>query len=220
MLFTKSGGGGGGSNCIGGGSPRISGEGIQGTYGGDWGDKCGNIKVYKKYFYDDDDMKAQSGVTFQVLKGGTVITSGTTNNSGYVEFEDLEPGDYKVVEVVPAGFTTSISSSGQSVKVEKGKTKEVKVYNTPILSVIAACTDDPGQSRKWIVTNESNVKFYFKWKTTGSWHEEYIYGNDSSPIDVSGAPGSITIKWGEDYSKSLTVPNPGEDCTPPTPTPT
>jgi LPXTG-motif cell wall-anchored protein len=210
------------NKCIGGDSPKLTNGVLQGTSGGGRHDdeNCGNIKVTKKYYYDDDDAKPQNGVTFQVLKDGNVVATGTTNNSGQVEFENLAPGYYKVVEVVPAGFTTSISSSGQSVKVEEDKTAKVDVYNTPILNLIAACTDEPSQSRKWIVTNESNVKLYFKWKTNGSWHSEYITSNDSEPIIVTGTPGSLTVKWGDDYSKSITAQNPGEDCTPPTPTPT
>ncbi|WP_337103578.1 SpaA isopeptide-forming pilin-related protein [Paenibacillus sp. YIM B09110] len=210
----------GGNKCIGGDSPRITGGVLQGTSDGgrNHDSKCGDLKVYKKYYYEDGKSKSQSGVTFEVYKGNNLITSGTTNSSGYVLFKNLEQGTYKVVEIVPAGFTTSISSSGQTVAVKKNKTEDITVYNTPILTIAAACTDDPTKARKWIVTNESNVDVEFKWKTNGSWHEKDIDGNSSEPINVTGTPSSLTIKWESgQYDKTITLPSSAEDCSPPDP---
>lgn len=66
-------------------------------------DSVGNIKVIKK---DEDTGAMLQGAEFDLQDSeGNVINHGTTNANGEILFEELEPGDYTVVETkAPAGY--------------------------------------------------------------------------------------------------------------------
>jgi hypothetical protein len=66
---------------------------------------CGSVKVTKtKKHAAAGGSAPAAGVTFQLKQGATVIDSGVTDANGVVCFGALQPGNYTVHEVVPAGY--------------------------------------------------------------------------------------------------------------------
>jgi len=58
------------------------------------------------------------GVTIQLLRGGEVVETTTTDPEGRYEFADLEPGTYSVVEVLDEGIYAETSTLIGDVKLE------------------------------------------------------------------------------------------------------
>ena len=69
------------------------------------------------------------GVKFTIKKNNEVITTGTTNAAGLVEF-DLDPGTYQVFEEVPEGFEV-IGENPQTVTLADNDDKALAFCNKP-----------------------------------------------------------------------------------------
>lgn len=66
---------------------------------------CGAVKVTKtKLDKSAGGVVAGAGVTFQLKQGATVVASGSTDSNGVICFGGLQPGDYTLHEIVPAGY--------------------------------------------------------------------------------------------------------------------
>jgi hypothetical protein len=102
---------------------------------------CGAVKVTKtKKHAAAGGSAPAAGVTFQLKQGATVVASGATDANGVVCFGALEPGNYTVHEVVPAGYHGEAD-------------KSVTVDNS------ASCTGAPyvGESRSFVNTPLTDI---------------------------------------------------------------
>lgn len=102
---------------------------------------CGAVKVTKtKKHAAAGGSAPASGVTFQLKQGNTVVASGATDADGVICFGALEPGNYTVHEVVPAGYHGEAD-------------KAVTVDNS------ASCSGAPyvGESRSFVNTPLTDV---------------------------------------------------------------
>ena len=87
----------------------------------------GNIKIVKT----NDLKEPLQGAKFNLVKDGKVIKTGETNKEGILEFNNIEVGDYKIVEVsAPKGYEISKDTS---VKVTKDQTSLVNIVDKNIL---------------------------------------------------------------------------------------
>ena len=87
----------------------------------------GNIKIVKT----NDLKEPLQGAKFNLVKDGKVIKTGGTNKEGILEFNNIEVGDYKIVEVsAPKGYEISKDTS---VKVNKDQTSLVNIVDKNIL---------------------------------------------------------------------------------------
>ncbi|MPW27304.1 hypothetical protein GC105_16180, partial [Alkalibaculum sp. M08DMB] len=97
----------------------------------------GNIKVIKK----DQDGKSQKDITFNLYKGESLKATGKTNNAGVLEFKGLPIGEYKLEEVVPTWYKSSLVGL-VSVLVSKNDTNVVNVTNTKVGNIEIVKTID------------------------------------------------------------------------------
>ena len=104
-----------------------------------WDTVKGNVNVIKV----DQNNDRIKGVVFELQKlDGTKVAEGTTNDNGVVSFENVEPGQYKLVETkAPNGYIKG--DKPLEFVVETGKTFDIKVENTKILGKLKIVkTDD------------------------------------------------------------------------------
>ncbi|CAM4476642.1 LPXTG-motif cell wall-anchored protein [Paenibacillus endophyticus] len=173
-----------------------------------------------------------AGIAFELWSNDSLFRTGTTDESGILEFKDLPIGSYVLKELTLTGFTTDLTAS-QQIEVTAASSALKVVINTPKLKLDTACSADPEATRSWIVTNESNIEVPFIWEVPGSNQtgDGKIPGNTSVTLStyavqshsgtfvkaVSTNPNTLTISWGNE--KELSLVNDGEACTTPTPTP-
>ena len=87
----------------------------------------GKVHVYKM----TADGEPQAGVTFRLYKGQTKVAEGTTDATGDLVFDNLEPGnDYRLDEDVPSGYTSDLDEN-TPINVNANETTGIEVTNTP-----------------------------------------------------------------------------------------
>ena len=93
-----------------------------------WTTLTGNVKIIKVDQYDN----IISGVKFELRDmNDKVVTSGTTNAQGILEFNDIKIGNYKLVETeVPEGYI--MATEAFEFEVSVGNTKEITFQNKKI----------------------------------------------------------------------------------------
>ena len=126
----------------------------------------GNIKIVKT----NDLKEPLQGAKFNLVKDGKVIKTGETDKEGILEFNNIEVGDYKIVEVsAPKGYEISKDTS---VKVTKDQTSLVNIVDKNILGSLNITkigndgtklsgaeftVEGPNGFKKVITTNEAGV---------------------------------------------------------------
>lgn len=106
--------------------------------GNDTQPDTGTIVIIKTLESEDGD--PHEDVTFNLYRKEPMAMSiaieypltGVTNEEGEIVFDGLEIGEYIIKEVVPDGYTSSISKDGEVVKVEAGVIKVIRVTNSKI----------------------------------------------------------------------------------------
>lgn len=135
----------------------------------------GGLKIVKT----SEDGKV-SGITFTV-EGNGVNETVTTNSSGEINIENLQPGTYTVTE---AASDTYEPQAPQTVTVESGKTATVTFNNTlrrGDLKIIKVSDDG----------NVSGISFH----VTGNGVDQTVKTNKNGEILVQGLlPGTYTIE--------------------------
>ncbi|WP_317311158.1 SpaA isopeptide-forming pilin-related protein [Clostridium thermobutyricum] len=159
----------------------------------------GNIKIVKT----NDLKEPLQGAKFNLVKDGKVIKTGETDKEGILEFNNIEVGDYKIVEVsAPKGYEISKDTS---VKVNKDQTSLVNIVDKNILGSlnITKIGNDgeklsgaeftvkgPNGFNKVVTTNEVGVANLnnLSWGT-------YTIKETKAPIgyELSGKQQTITI---------------------------
>ncbi|WP_436513253.1 MSCRAMM family protein [Clostridium thermobutyricum] len=159
----------------------------------------GNIKIVKT----NDLKEPLQGAKFNLVKDGKVIKTGETDKEGILEFNNIEVGDYKIVEVsAPKGYEISKDTS---VKVTKDQNSLVNIVDKNILGSLNITkigndgeklsgaeftVEGPNGFKKVITTNEAGVATLnnLSWGT-------YTIKETKAPIgyELSGEAQSITI---------------------------
>ncbi len=87
----------------------------------------------KKYFDENHNQSREiseevmADVDFNIVKNEDPFTtySGTTDNTGKVCFEGLEPGTYTITEILPEGYAYSAPATGQNIITIPGDEGEI-----------------------------------------------------------------------------------------------
>lgn len=109
--------------------------------------KKGNLKIIKTS--EDGNVE---GITFRVVDTSTgALETYTTGKNGEILVEDLKPGKYAVVEVVPKGYE---NQETRYVTVESGKTAEVSFKNVLKKSEIITAASIGGEKAAFTKQND------------------------------------------------------------------
>ncbi len=123
-----------------------------------WDTIKGSIKIYKV----DQFNKKIKGVVFELYNSSSQkVATGTTDKNGELEFENLDPGVYKIKEKSTIeGYTLNTNESSLTVKA--GEQSEIKIINQKILkgSIKIYKVDQNGTKLKGVVFElyDSNSK--------------------------------------------------------------
>ncbi|MBL8564290.1 MAG: hypothetical protein JNM89_01075 [Hyphomicrobiaceae bacterium] len=98
---------------------------------------------------DLSGMKAAGGWTVELWKDGVKIAeTTTTDDTGYYEFANLEPGEYTVKEVMQDNWY-NVNVTEKTVKVEADGTVQVDFVNTEYAKLSGYKYEDCNQDGKW-----------------------------------------------------------------------
>ena len=116
-----------------------------------------------------------AGVTIKLIQDGKVIAETATDENGYYNFADLEPGEYLVEEIVPDGMYPT-SANPVEVDLEEGEKREVDFLNARMARVEGEKLSFPDQAPV------AGVKFILE-------------GDDFYAEAVSAEDGSFDFGW-------------------------
>ncbi|WP_297520349.1 SpaA isopeptide-forming pilin-related protein, partial [uncultured Clostridium sp.] len=100
----------------------------------------GNIIIHKT----GSDKKLLEGAKFNLVQNGKIIASGVTDSKGELIFDNIEQGDYQIVEIeAPKGYGIA---ANKEVKVVASKIVNVDVIDNKIIgSIKIVKTNEEGQ---------------------------------------------------------------------------
>ncbi|WP_373601481.1 SpaA isopeptide-forming pilin-related protein, partial [Paraclostridium bifermentans] len=111
----------------------------------------GNIKITKT----NEDGNVLSGAVFELVQDGKVVSTKTTDKNGVVLFDNLEKGEYQIVEKkAPEGYNVAKT---QNVEVEVDKTSELKIVDTKIKGSIEIIKVDSKDTKKVLEGTEFTI---------------------------------------------------------------
>ncbi len=134
--------------------------------------KCKVVKTI-----NSEDGEPHAGVTFKLYRGvkkgwywdWTKVAEQATDADGIIEFGERDPGKYKLVEVVPAGYTSSLENNEKVFDLDEGEEKEIKVINyIPTITVVKTIDSEDGEPHE-DVTFELYKWVYSWWPYQWKW---------------------------------------------------
>ena len=143
-------------------------------------DPMPSLRIVK---YDRQSMKPLADATFQVYKDTVLLGSYTTDQSGEITLNGLEPGAYLVKEVAAPG-THLVDATPQQVKLVPGRTEPVVLtfFNDkrPGLHLVKVDAADPGKTIQGAVFEIKAVN--------GSYGSVELTTGEDGAIDLSNLP--------------------------------
>ena len=178
----------------------------------------GSLKIHKK---DDATGGTIANTKFELRNlNNEVITTTTTNSSGYAEISNIVAGNYKLVEVSANSLYIS-NNVPQEIFISAGETKLIDITNehkkgslvivkvdsrdnkTPIKGVTFEIWNDELNQKVATQTTGEDGRISVDNLRTGSYTVKEIATNDVYKLDTTGK--KVEIKYNE--TSILTVPN-------------
>jgi uncharacterized surface anchored protein len=103
----------------------------------------------------DDEGIALANVTVQLRDASdTIVRTTTTSGAGLYDFKNLEPGNYKVVEINPVGYDTNISDGDTS---SDGDVDDLNLNPDNVILVTLEQPSEDDKNNDFVDSNKGSI---------------------------------------------------------------